>query len=572
MSPEAAQTQLPTTTLAACFPHQSMRRFQADVLMQVEQALNDKKRFIILEAPVGFGKSSVAIALANYLGSAYILTSTKQLQDQYVTSYKNIRMTMGKSNFTCRVKTRQGTYPPCSQGRCEADWKLIDCPHYLPMKTYADRVKKLENNPWALERFKRKFCPYYSNKYDAFGAPVMVANYPFFLAEAKYTTDIKRRTLLVCDEAHDLERQLVTSAAFTFRRGTLQNFTEVDGHAVRKKDIVIQDMGQENPSAWVPQIQKAAATLEAFLDAHLRDGLMQDKVIACKNAFNAINGFLKDMKSRPQNWVVNSVKKSLDATGGASVDEVVFESLDVAPYTEVLFDKAETVLLMSATVFSKELFCKTLGIPEAQTTFISVKESSFPVHNRMIYALNTAHLSKDTMEASLGSVAKEVDSIMTRHANERGIIHTTTYTQARYVIDHVSPANKARLTTTEKAHSVANLIRAHGERPNSVLLSPSLNQGVDLKDDLARFAIICKVPYPDLSERRTRVKLKREPDWYTWQTALRIVQTYGRSVRGPDDHAVTYILDANFARLLEKHPDMFPAYFKEAIQPTVLPR
>jgi ATP-dependent DNA helicase DinG len=36
-------------------------------------------------------------------------------------------------------------------------------------------------------------------------------------------------------------------------------------------------------------------------------------------------------------------------------------------------------------------------------------------------------------------------------------------------------------------------------KPN-VLISPSLYTGLDLKDDLSRFQIIVKVPYPDLGE------------------------------------------------------------------------
>ena len=97
-----------------------MRRFQKEVLDQVDQAMASKK-FIILEAPVGFGKSAVAAALCTYLSSAYILTSTKQLQDQYSSDF-GFPMVKGKSNFRCRVPTTAGSFPPCSKGRCEADW------------------------------------------------------------------------------------------------------------------------------------------------------------------------------------------------------------------------------------------------------------------------------------------------------------------------------------------------------------------------------------------------------------------------------------------------------------------
>ena len=60
-----------------------MRQTQKEVLDEVEAALAQSKKFIILEAPVGFGKSAIAASLCNHLGSAYLLASTKQLQDQY---------------------------------------------------------------------------------------------------------------------------------------------------------------------------------------------------------------------------------------------------------------------------------------------------------------------------------------------------------------------------------------------------------------------------------------------------------------------------------------------------------
>jgi ATP-dependent DNA helicase DinG len=76
----------------------------------------------------------------------------------------------------------------------------------------------------------------------------------------------------------------------------------------------------------------------------------------------------------------------------------------------------------------------------------------------------------------------------------------------------------------------------------TVLISPSLYTGLDLKDDLSRFQIITKVPYPDLGDRWIDEKRKINGQWYTWQTALRLVQGYGRSVRSKEDYAVTGLL------------------------------
>ena len=105
------------TALAQSFPYSTMRPHQRDVLDQIESAVGSGKKFIILEAPVGFGKSAVAAALCRHLRSAYVLTSTKQLQEQYSADF-GFTTVMGKSNFTCLVPTSSGRLVACSKGRC----------------------------------------------------------------------------------------------------------------------------------------------------------------------------------------------------------------------------------------------------------------------------------------------------------------------------------------------------------------------------------------------------------------------------------------------------------------------
>jgi ATP-dependent DNA helicase DinG len=546
-----------------------MRPSQKEVLDQVEAAISQAKKFIVFEAPVGFGKSAIAASLCRHMGSAYLLTSTKQLQGQYSADF-GFSVVTGKSNFTCLVPTSSGKNLPCSKGRCEVDWKLSECPHYLAFEEYDEHKRRLCTTGSKCEHLKdRKLCYYYEQKWDAFRAEVMVANYPFFLTELRFTDDIRKRRLLVCDEAHDLEKQMVGSASFSFRRSALENYRVVDGHA-DDAPLAIPDMGLEDASAWKEPMEEVKKALELFVGTYLTDGTKQDRVASCKDALESLEGFMEDLEAHPSNWVVNSVRKSAtleEGEGAPSVDEVVFQPLEVGAYTSMLFGAAETVLLMSATVFSKEVFCRTLGIPEEETAFVRVRESSFPAENRPIYAVNAAQLSRSTMEASLGTIAQAVNEVMTRHAGEKGVIHTTSYQQARYIMAHVSELNKARLSSTENVSSRSALLRVHGSTDESVLISPSLYQGVDLKDELSRFQVLVKVPYPDLSERRTRVKLEKDPGWYDWQTALRLVQTYGRSVRSETDHAVTYVLDSNFTWFLSKHRELFPEYFLEALVP-----
>ncbi|MGH9975715.1 MAG: helicase C-terminal domain-containing protein [Nitrososphaeraceae archaeon] len=46
--------------------------------------------------------------------------------------------------------------------------------------------------------------------------------------------------------------------------------------------------------------------------------------------------------------------------------------------------------------------------------------------------------------------------------------------------------------------------------------------------------------------------------WYRWQTALRLVQAYGRTIRSRYDWAITYILDSNFDWYVRRNMHLFP--------------
>ena len=60
------------TTFFDNFPFESPRQYQTQVLNEIAQAFDSGYRYIIVEAPSGFGKSAVAVAVARTLGSSYI--------------------------------------------------------------------------------------------------------------------------------------------------------------------------------------------------------------------------------------------------------------------------------------------------------------------------------------------------------------------------------------------------------------------------------------------------------------------------------------------------------------------
>ena len=95
-------------SLQSYFPLPNMRDKQQKILEEIEQAIKSGFKCIFLEAPAGFGKSPVAIAMARYLGSSHICTATKDLQAQYSRDFPFIKEVKGKNNFLCIIKDNIG--------------------------------------------------------------------------------------------------------------------------------------------------------------------------------------------------------------------------------------------------------------------------------------------------------------------------------------------------------------------------------------------------------------------------------------------------------------------------------
>jgi hypothetical protein len=225
--------------------------------------------------------------------------------------------------------------------------------------------------------------------------------------------------------------------------------------------------------------------------------------------------------------------------------------------------------MMSATILDSDTFSRGIGLEPDDVKVIHVG-SDFPLQNRPIYPLNVAHLNytelhKDDVKRT---IARAIDRIMTQYKDHKGIIHTTSYEQLNFIRENISKENKRRLLETDPELQRDEIIKEHidATRP-TVLISPSLHLGLDLKDDLSRFQVITKVPYPSLGDRWINEKRKCNENWYKWQTALKLVQGYGRSVRSKDDWATTYVLDSAFGPFVRKNQNILPHWFIQAIQP-----
>jgi Rad3-related DNA helicase len=207
-----------------------------------------------------------------------------------------------------------------------------------------------------------------------------------------------------------------------------------------------------------------------------------------------------------------------------------------------------------------------MGLQKDDVAFVDTIKSPFPIENRTIDFLNIRRLSYGSTEEDELEVIKTIDRIMDEHSDERGLILTSSISRCQKILRYLSPKNTQRIrichSRNQDGKTQDEIISEHAADPTGVLLSSSLWEGVDLKDDLSRFQIIAKVPYPNYTEKRTKAKMSKFPTWYTSQTLTKLLQGFGRSIRSDGDWAKTYVLDTAANNVFFKAQQMIPrAYY-----------
>lgn len=520
---------------------------QVEILKTIDKHMNNGVKFIVINAPTGSGKSFLGKTLANSVdgpsekyikhiedysifsdsGSeliededpfgVYALTITKSLQDQYKNTFEDTGILKGQSNYQCVIEdTLSVDIAPCVY------------------------VQGLKNDCW-----KHNKCNYYNSRNNMLMSKFSALNYSMFFSLPDH---LKKRKILICDEGSELEEQLV---------------------------------GQYSCQVDIPFLVKTGTALTSFPTQETPTKVLMwlnELIVSLEQNIAEYKQFLKDSKGSSEYFKKSSeYTKLLNLQGNLQilvstfndseyiiekVDKVItFTPLKVDKLAQYIFNYGETVIIMSATIIDHKSFCKNLGIEKYEYVEVDTEfdHSKGPIHIMVKQKLNFSNL-KDMLPI----LAKQVEGILEEHADDKGIIHTHTQFIANYMRDNVSTKrflcreagvkNEDILSIHEKAHAP------------TVLVSPSMTYGVDLKGDLAKFQIILKAPWLPTKEKRVEKMMKLDKQWYSNKMLCTLVQACGRGLRSVDDECITYILDGSIYDVISKNKSKLPEYFIERFQ------
>jgi len=537
-----------TGVLQKCFPFPKIRKQQKDALEFAVDALKNDKKFIIIEAGTGVGKSAIGVGLNRYLlqqptsegflPGAYVITTQKILQDQYLQDFGNVNGDMlslkSSSNFQCR---------------------------YHRKNTCADSLRALSGADKSSKFFRTCAfnCSYKHAKKDFIAGNEGITNFSYFLAETQYAGQLKPRNLLIIDEAHNIELQLSKFIEVTISERFAGSILKLSWPG---------EMSLSKSVKWIKEVYRpklashckfVKSSLQKYLGVPERINEFSNlakKLEMLDKHLCKINRFLETYKS--DNWIVNH-----QPGFGKTMRKIEFKPIDVSYFcNDLLFGHGSKILLMSATILDKDAFCESLGIPKENAAFVSFP-SPFPKDNRPVIYNPIGSMSSKNIDMTLPKMAKAVKVILDGHKGEKGIIHCHSYKIAKYLKQHV---RSSRLLIHNSDNRDAVLEKHIKSQSSTVLLSPSMTEGVDLKDDCSRFQILCKIPFPYLGDKLVKKRMHKWRWWYPLQTTKTILQSTGRSVRHKDDFAVTYILDGDWDRFIGRNKKFFPQDFIKCMQ------
>lgn len=523
------------------FPFAEARQIQTTALDGVQDTFTKTdKKFFIFEGPTGTGKSGIGIAAGSWAktlpptestrgdvlrcGGAYLLSPQKTLTAQYMNDFADQGLVelKGQSNYNCSYfSAREGTEIDCKSASVmyEDEHNVNTCTGYKPAKR------------------------------DFIQTPLGVTNFAYFLNEQMFAGQLPQRNMLILDEGHNAEQQILgfTDTLITKRKceeydvpGLLPTFEAGDN------DTVIDWLSNEFIPAterWerATRGQIAAAREKKQTDLAVK---LLNKIDSLENLTRRINRYRNETPAGRQDWLAWS---DWDEKKRKGTNDLTIKPLTARMFADqIMFSKASRILLMSATILDFPTFMRNLGIEDADASCLAV-DSEFPLENRPIFFKPVGNMGWKTREKTLPKMAEFVGKILAKYGDKKGIVHTHSYDINNYLLNALRGQYGVRILSHDnKPGSRDRAVMEHIASPNpTVLFSPSMTEGLDLKEDLSRFQVITKVPYPFL-DPYVKVRMHRDPAWYQWLTALALVQGSGRSVRSKTDKAHTYILDEGF--------------------------
>ncbi len=518
-------------------PHSSRTQYDAIIA-----AACSDKRFTILNAPTGIGKSAIYMGLASLLGvRTLVLTQTTFLQTQLMEDFSSmgLKEIKGQHRYPC-LYFDDGTrrkLPGCDEGPCHAG---IECV------------------------LRERGCNYYDAVRTAGRSRLVVTNQSYHMHIRRHGDPLALGGfgLLILDEAHESAESLAEFVKITLHRRKMERLLNLS---------MPREASVAEWSEWAAEV--AIPICRTHLESAKSSVSLYRHGVSVLRELADIDGALADLARAwawrrldapdPPAWVPGSATDWVVEDEG---DEVTFQPVWASGYSEeYLFAGIPRVVLVSATATPKD--AQFLGINPNDFDYHQYP-SPFPRAIRPFYVIPTVKVSRHMTEGEIRIWINRIDQIIEEEAVNRrskGIIHTVSYDRAKLIY---ARSRYRDLFEIHDRKSTRDTVKAFREAAAPrILLSPAVSTGWDFPMDQARFQIIAKIPFIDNRPEIVRARVRSDKSYIDYVTLVTLIQMAGRGVRSANDFCRTYLIDDNWsAWFYPRNKKLVPRWFRSAVR------
>jgi len=355
-----------------------------------------------------------------------------------------------------------------------------------------------------------KDCPYLGQFDEARVYKIIVTNYAMWAAAVMGAAPLGEIRAIVCDEAHLLDSAL--DSAFSIR--------------------LTQDEARSLHLPSPPERSDIGSLLPHLANLDMLEQRTEEDALRLQRNKRVWSAMLGMPKATP---VVLREDQS----------SIVIGTLWPAPWFRyAILSRARTVVLSSATITDQQV----------QTLFGLGREEfesydypcPFDPAKGPVYLLPRGRMNHAAQEEAVLRVFKTALDIAKARPGSRGIIHTVSYARAQKLMEYAAASD------IETAMRLTDSIDAYMASPDAVLVSPSVGTGHDFPDDLCRWQVVIKAPYPNLGDALVRLRSEADPNYMQMVMTANLIQICGRNVRHEDDYGETFVLDTNACEALSQ--------------------
>ena len=563
------------TATAPAPPFARFPSWRPGQLETVEAVAASRRRFALVTAPTGSGKSLIAAAAAaaETARPGVILTATRHLQDQYLSDFPNFAELRGIGRYPCAASERgvARSWPRRVVNRLDVmaggtvpdNAKCAPC-HDSPWKPWREEVERMvagrvivEKGPWVDPcPLTHDGCAYVAARAGvaAHDRPA-VLNYHVWAALRSLENPrwpLPRPDVLICDEAHELETLICSLVGVTLELSDVQALEAAGGELGPLRDAETE--------------QAAAKAARDILDG--LDGMSAPTLSGLETGLDEIVGEATPEKRlrRAAERLACIASMSVDSWGWEA-GSLTAQPLRAADYGAVTWGGVPRVVLMSAT--ATEHTMAALGVEDVETVPVAA-----PVDEtrRLVKVPEMPALNFRNTDELLPQLAERIDRIALDNSEHAGVVHCHSYRLGQALLDLLQPRVARRCITHERG-GLDEGMRKHRsmvERGSfaPILISPSATTGVDFPGALARWQVVAKFPWPSFGSRIVKRRAEVDPEWPLRTAVATLAQTIGRGVRSADDWCTTWILDGAVmqGRVRAGLDRYLPAYVRSAFR------